>query len=123
MAARAGTRYREYAKSAKLPCGEAGTSNLRTPTDDISPRLREIPWNRRCTMQSRTFALVVAAALAVALLAPDGSQSIAASDVPQLAAAPDRSAAAPIDPARLVPVDVLGTGVVSWVPSIADGSN
>ena len=74
-------------------------------------------------MQSRTFALVVAAALAVALFAPDGSRSIAASDAPQVAAAPDRSAAAPIDPMRFVPVDVLGTGVVSWVASTGESPN
>lgn len=77
-------------------------------------------------MQSRTFALVVAAALAAwaVCFGPDTRQSIAASDAQDVAAVPQPNAEAPSpDTTRLVPVDVLGTGVVHWAPRVGDASN
>lgn len=77
-------------------------------------------------MQSKTFALVVAAALAAWAICfgPDTRQSIAASDAHDVAAAPKRDAVAPSrDTTRLVPADVLGTGVVYWAPPVGDGSD
>jgi hypothetical protein len=52
------------------------------------------------------------------------TQSIAARDAQPVAAPTNQAASAPaLDTTRIVPADVLGTGVVSWAPLTGDGSN
>ena len=78
-------------------------------------------------MQSRISVLVVAAVLAATLAIFPGShatQSIVANDAQKVAAPAKQHDAAPsLDTTRVVPADVLGTGVVSWAPLTGDGSN
>ncbi len=77
-------------------------------------------------MQNRpkTFAFVTAtAALTVAFaifVAPHFTQSIAARDAQKIS---ERVPQAAVDTTRIVPADVLGTGVVSWAPLTGDGAN
>jgi hypothetical protein len=66
---------------------------------------------------------VISAALAV-FFAPQFTQPIAARDAQRPLA--DAKLAVPppsIDTTRIVPADVLGTGVMSWAPLTGDGSN
>jgi hypothetical protein len=52
------------------------------------------------------------------------TQSIAARDAEPLAAPTTHAASASaVDTTRIVPADVLGTGVVSWAPLTGDGAN
>ena len=76
----------------------------------------------------RTLALVVTTAALAAVFAmffaPDLTQAIGARDA-QKGAVPPGAAATPrqIEANRIVPADVLGTGVVQWAPLTGDGSN
>lgn len=78
-------------------------------------------------MQNRpkTLGFVTAALLTVAFaisLTPRFTQSIAARDVQKITARVPQAAPA-LDTTRIVPADVLGTGVISWAPLTGDGSN
>ena len=67
--------------------------------------------------------LALTAAFAV-LFELHSTQSIAARDAQPIAASPEQATSAPaLDTTRIVPADVLGTGVVSWAPLTGDGSN
>ena len=81
-------------------------------------------------MQNRpkTLVLVTAtAALTVAFaifFAPQFTRSIAARDVQKISErVPQAAPVVTLDTTRIVPADVLGTGVISWSPLTGDGSN
>ena len=78
--------------------------------------------------RTKTLALVTAtAALTVAVaifFAPEFTQSIAARDAQKISErVPQAAPAVTLDTTKIVPADVLGTGVISWAPLTGDGSN
>jgi hypothetical protein len=74
----------------------------------------------------RIWALVTATALAAGVaifFAPQFMQSIAARDAQPANAVRASAPASAVETTRIVPADVLGTGVISWAPLTGDGSN
>jgi hypothetical protein len=76
----------------------------------------------------KTLALfaTAAAALTTAIaifLAPNFTQSTAARDAQKITASTQIAGGSMLEATRIVPADVLGTGVVHWAPLTGDGSN
>jgi hypothetical protein len=76
--------------------------------------------------QPRAWALVAGTLALTAAFAVffelHSTQSIAARDAQAIVASAERATSA-LDTTRIVPADVLGTGVVSWAPLTGDGAN